>query len=132
MQKIILVGYMGVGKSTIGEILAEKLNFTHLDLDKWIENHEKLSVTEIFNQKGEIYFRKVEHQEFKKLVESNENLIISTGGGTPCYANNHLLLNGDTVLSVYLKASIPQIFERLQKDKAKRPLVAQHSGEQLP
>ena len=131
MQKIILVGYMGVGKSTIGEILAEKLNFTHLDLDKWIENHEKLSVTEIFNQKGEIYFRKVEHQEFKKLVESNENLIISTGGGTPCYANNHLLLNGDTVLSVYLKASIPQIFERLQKDKAKRPLVAQYSGEEL-
>ncbi|MBP8156875.1 MAG: shikimate kinase, partial [Flavobacterium sp.] len=75
MQKIILVGYMAVGKSTIGKILAEKRQMKWVDLDKIIEKNEKLTVSDIFKEKGEIYFRKQEHLEFKKLIAAPENLI---------------------------------------------------------
>lgn len=131
MQKIILVGYMGVGKTTIAKLLAEKIEFKSLDTDTLIENYTNLSVSEIFKQKGEIYFRKKEHEVFKDVVENDEQLIISTGGGTPCYANNHLLLNGEHIMSIYLKASINCIFERLKNEKSERPLIANESEETL-
>lgn len=131
MQKIILVGYMAVGKTTIAHLLSEKINFKAIDLDKLIENETGLSVSEIFEQKGEIQFRKLEHKIFKEVVENDENLIISTGGGTPCYANNHLFLSGKNVVSIYLKASIDVIMERLKSEKTKRPLVANKSEEEL-
>ena len=131
MQKIILVGYMAVGKTTIGELLSEKIQVKLIDLDKLIENETNLSISNIFEQKGEIYFRKIEHKIFKESVESNKNLIISTGGGTPCYANNHLLLNRENVVSIYLKASIDVIFDRLKSEKKERPLVANQSDEEL-
>jgi shikimate kinase len=131
MKKVILVGYMGVGKSTIAKLLSQKLNCKWVDLDKVIEEKTNLSITEIFSQKGEIYFRKIEHEVFKNILENNEQLIISTGGGTPCYANNHLLLNGDEVVSIYLQASIAVIFERLKEAKSERPLVANQTEENL-
>ncbi|MFN3753734.1 shikimate kinase [Flavobacterium sp.] len=131
MRKIILVGYMAVGKSTIGKMLAERMQIKWLDLDQIIEKDTNLSVATIFKEKGEIFFRKKEHQELKSLIESDENLIISTGGGTPCYSNNHLLLNSENVVSVYLKASIEELYERLRKDNAGRPLVANQSEKEL-
>ncbi|WP_333601200.1 shikimate kinase [Flavobacterium sp.] len=131
MRKIILIGYMGVGKTTIAQLLAEKINWDWVDLDKLIETKAQLSIKEIFEQHGEIYFRKLEHELFKATVENDKTLIISTGGGTPCYANNHLLLNGEQVVSIYLKASIETIFERLKNEKSERPLVANHSEEEL-
>ena len=120
MQKIILVGYMAVGKSTVGKMLAEKRQIKWLDLDKIIEETTKLSVSDIFKEKGEIFFRKQEHQVLKTLLETKESLVISTGGGTPCYANNHLLLQLDDVFSVYLKTSISELVNRLQKEKKHR------------
>jgi shikimate kinase len=131
MQKVILIGYMGVGKTTIARFLAQKMNLKWVDLDKIIEEKMKLSIKELFQQKGEIYFRKIEHEVFKELVENNEKLIISTGGGTPCYANNHLLLNGDEVVSIYLQASIAVIFDRLKEAKSERPLVVNQNDENL-
>ena len=131
MQKIILVGYMAVGKSTIGKIVAEKMQMKWLDLDIIIEENANLSVAAIFQEKGEIYFRKQEHLELKKLIESADSLVISTGGGTPCYSNNHLFLNGDNVVSFYLSASIEELFERLKKNDGERPLVAHQSEEEL-
>jgi shikimate kinase len=131
MQKIILVGYMAVGKSTIGKMLAEKMQIKWLDLDKIIEETNKLTVAAIFKEKGEIFFRRQEHHEFKTLIESDQSLIISTGGGTPCYANNHLLLNGKNVVSIYLKASIDELFERLKNNSNERPLVANQTAEEL-
>lgn len=131
MQKIILVGYMAVGKSTIGKIVAEKLKTRWVDLDETIENRTQLSVSDIFKEKGEIFFRKLEHSEFKKLLENEESLVISTGGGTPCYADNHLLLNGENITSFYLKASIGELFERLKRNTAARPLVAHQTEEEL-
>lgn len=131
MQKIILVGYMAVGKSTIGKILAEKRQMKWVDLDKIIEKNEKLTIADIFKEKGEIYFRKQEHLEFKKLIAAPEDLVISTGGGTPCYANNHLLLKGDNVVSIYLYATIDELYSRLKDNAAERPLVANQSEEEL-
>ena len=131
MQKIILVGYMAVGKSTIAQLLADKVQIKWVDLDKIIENETNLSINEIFKLKGEIYFRKIEHELFKNILENDEELIISTGGGTPCYANNHLLLNGENVVSLYLQASIDVIFERLKNAKSERPLVANQSEDGL-
>lgn len=131
MRKIILVGYMAVGKSTIGKIVAEKLKMQWIDLDKIIENKLQLPVLDIFKEKGEIFFRKQEHSEFKKLIESEECLVISTGGGTPCYADNHLLLNGKEIVSFYLKATIDQLFERLKENSAERPLVANQTDAEL-
>jgi shikimate kinase len=131
MQKIILIGYMAVGKTTIGKKLAEKMQIEAIDLDKIIEKETDLSIPDIFEQKGEVYFRKIEHIIFTECVESDKDLIISTGGGTPCYANNHLLLNGTNVISIYLKASIDVIFERLKSEKEERPLVANQSEADL-
>ncbi|MDI1316150.1 shikimate kinase [Flavobacterium sp.] len=131
MKKIILVGYMAVGKTTIAQLLSKKIEIEWIDLDKLIEKELRLSVSEIFKQKGEVYFRKVEHELFKECLKSTTDTIISTGGGTPCYANNHLLLKGENTISVYLKASIETVFERLKSEKQHRPLVENQSEAEL-
>lgn len=131
MRKIILVGYMAVGKSTIGKILAQKTQMKFIDLDQSIEESVKSPITEIFKQHGEIYFRKLEHLEFQKCINNQESVIISTGGGTPCYADNHLLLNAEGVISIYLKASIEELYQRLKLNSDSRPLVGQKTEEEL-
>ncbi len=131
MSKIILLGYMGSGKTTIGTLLAEKLSMKFLDLDQHIEKIESDSVSGIFKTKGEIYFRKVENQTFKELLENTESQIISLGGGTPCYANNHLLLEKPEVESVYLKASINVLKERLKDNKQNRPVIKDMNEEEI-
>ena len=131
MRKVILIGYMAVGKTTIAQLLSEKMGVKYVDLDKLIEKKTNLTISEIFNLKGEIYFRKIEHQIFEEIMKNDENLIISTGGGTPCYADNHLLLNYENSQSVYLKASMPVILEKLKSEKVTRPLVANQSEVEL-
>lgn len=131
MTKIILLGYMGSGKSTIAKSLSEKTQIKLFDLDKIIENRANLSIKTIFETKGEVYFRKLEHQIFKELMTSDEKLIISLGGGTPCYANNHEMLNGDSIASFYLKGSIDTLYERLLSIKENRPLIADQSEEDM-
>ncbi len=131
MCKIVLIGYMGVGKTTIAELLADKLNVKWLDLDALLEKETQLSISMLFQQKGEVYFRKLENALFTKVMQSDESFVLSTGGGTPCYANNHLHLNGDAIYSIYLKASIPTLYSRLYSSKVDRPLLAQKSEEEL-
>lgn len=131
MRKIVLLGYMGCGKSTIANRLSKTTNIPFVDLDKIIEERANLSINQIFEQQGEIYFRKLEHKTFVELLNAPENLIIGLGGGTPCYANNHELLNADNVLSVYLKASIETLFNRLVVNKSKRPLIADKNDEEM-
>ena len=130
-MKIVLVGYMGSGKSIIGELLSEKSSLEFIDLDSEIEKVEKKSIKLIFAQKGEVYFRKLEHQVFNQLMQSNQNVIISTGGGTPCYANNHVYLTQNGVISVYLKASVETLFSRLKNEKTKRPLLQDKTNDEM-
>ncbi|MDP2540566.1 shikimate kinase [Tenacibaculum discolor] len=131
-MKIVLLGYMASGKSTIGRILAEKKQISFIDLDEYIEKKERKTVSEIFEQKGEIYFRKQEHIYLKELLEQEGNFILSLGGGTPCYAGNmDVLLSFNDVKSVYLKTSINTIVDRLINEKIKRPLVARLNKEEL-
>lgn len=122
---LILIGYMASGKSTLGRILAKKLNYEFLDLDDYIETNENVSISEMFKTKGEIYFRKKETYYLKELLESKTNLVLSLGGGTPCYSNNmEMILNTNNAKSIYLKASIPTLIDRLKNEKSKRPLIA--------
>lgn len=131
MKKILILGYMGSGKTTIAKLLSEKIKLEVLDLDKIIEARLNLSVKAIFETKGEIYFRKIEHQIFSELMSNNESMILSLGGGTPCYAENHLLLNGEGVTSIYLKASIETLYGRLSAVKSERPLLSEMEQEEM-
>lgn len=131
MKKIVLLGYMGCGKSTIAQNLSKITNIPFLDLDNCIEKKTNLSIKEIFEKHGEIYFRKLEHEMFLELLQSSENSIIGLGGGTPCYANNHLLLQREDITSVYLKASIETLYNRLVYNKSKRPLIADMNEDEM-
>ena len=131
-MQIVLLGYMASGKSTIGKLLSKHTNHPFLDLDEYITQNENLSIPEIFAQKGEIYFRKKEHEYLKEVLEKEQDVILSLGGGTPCYANNMELIHQQKALSIYLRASIPTLTERIVKHKASRPLVAFLTDEQVP
>lgn len=127
-SKFVIVGYMASGKSLVGKKLAEKLHLPFVDLDTEIETIEKMSVKEIFQTKGEMYFRKMEAKIFQELLASVTPLVLSTGGGTPCYANSHVLLQSEDVTSVYLKASIETLCHRLKNESHNRPLLFQLDG----
>lgn len=131
MKKIILLGYMGSGKSTIANSLSEMIEIPFVDLDYYIEKKAQSSIKTIFEKQGEIYFRKLEHEAFLELLNNSKDLIIGLGGGTPCYANNHELLKGENRTSIYLKASIDTLFNRLVLEKSKRPLIASKTDEEM-
>lgn len=131
-MKIVLVGYMGSGKTTIGKLLAKKLKISFLDLDEVIEERLEDSISNIFNGKGEIFFRKKEHEYLNDVLTQKNNFILSTGGGTPCYSGNM-----DTMLELadyvfYLKISIPGLVKRLILEKEHRPLIKNIDDGDLP
>ena len=122
-MKIVLLGYMGCGKSVIGAFLAKKMQIPFYDLDHEIEKISQNSITELFKSKGELYFRKKENEILKVFVEKQEDFVLSLGGGTPCYYNNHELLQHEGVFSIYLKASVDTLVSRLINEKVQRPLL---------
>ena len=122
---------MGCGKSTIANKLSGMINIQYVDLDEYIEKKVSLTIKEIFENHGEIHFRKLEHTYFVELLNIPQEIIIGLGGGTPCYANNHELLKSKDVVSIYLKASIDTLFKRLAPNKIKRPLIAKKSDEEM-
>jgi len=129
MKRIFLIGFMGSGKTTIGSLLAQKLDYSFIDLDHYIEKRVVKKITDIFDEKGEDGFRELEH---KMLLEVSmlENVVISTGGGAACFHNNMDLMN-ETGLSIYLKLSTPTLVNRLQKAKDFRPLIKDKTDEEL-
>lgn len=131
-MKIVLLGYMASGKSSIGKKLAKSMTMNFIDLDDYIIEHEKMSITDIFKNKGEVYFRLKEHEYLKEILVNSDDFILSLGGGTPCYANNMEEINKDEIISVYLNGSITEIVQRLLKKKAKRPLIASLEDDQIP
>lgn len=122
---------MASGKTTVGKLLANKLCLSFIDLDHFIEKKEGKSVTEIFNTKGEIYFRRIENKYLNELLNSDKDFILSLGGGTPCYANNMEAIIESNVKSIYLNASIATLTKRIAANKNKRPLVAELSDDAL-
>lgn len=122
---------MGVGKTSLAKKIANKVGISCYDLDEIIEKSENSSIESIFKNKGEVYFRRIEHQLFKDFIEKEDNFILSLGGGTPCYANNHVFLQNEDVISIYLKASISTLTEKLKNKREKRPLVKNLSIDEL-
>ncbi|TGD56670.1 shikimate kinase [Flavobacterium humi] len=131
MNKIILVGYMGSGKTEIGKLVSKNAKIPFYDLDHLIENRLSKSINQIFSEHGEVFFRKKEHEIFTEMIHAEASFVLSLGGGTPCYANNHLLLQSEGVVSVYLKATIATLTERLSDNKSGRPLLKDLSEEEL-
>lgn len=131
MKKIILLGYMGSGKSTTAKLLAKKLQIPFIDLDDYLEEILGDTIPTLFKTKGELFFRKQEHLYFKQLMDSSDSFILSLGGGTPCYSNNHLFLKHKNTTSFYLKASIDTLVHRLKEEVSKRPILAQNKEEPL-
>jgi shikimate kinase len=131
MKKVILCGYMASGKTTTAKLLAEKANLPYIDLDEAIEQSTGKTITQLFEGGGEIKFRKLEHEALNTIVNGTERFVLSLGGGTPVYANNHLVLQRDDVVSVYLKVSIGELAKRLRNQAGQRPLLDALKDEEL-
>jgi shikimate kinase len=124
-MKIFLSGYMGSGKSLISQHLSEKLQIPLVDLDDQISLIERHSISEIFERKGEIHFRKLESRVLEDVLNEPASLIVSLGGGTPCYGiNMELIKSFSDSKMVYLKASVGFLAERLFLEKNTRPLIS--------
>ena len=122
---------MGSGKTLVSKELSILNNFKIFDLDTEISKQNNRSITEIFKEKGEIFFRKTEKEVLEKILSSEKNIILSLGGGTPCYYNNIDLINEKTI-SVFLKTNVKTLAQRLSSEKDKRPLIQNISNEDLP
>ena len=122
---------MGSGKTLISKELSVLNNFKIFDLDTEISKQNNRSITEIFKEKGEIFFRKTEKEVLEKIISTEKNIILSLGGGTPCYYNNIDSINEKTI-SVFLKTNVKTLAQRLSSEKDKRPLIQNISNEDLP
>lgn len=120
-ENIILIGMPGSGKSTIGKMLSEKIEYDFIDMDKHIEEKEGIKIPDIFHLYGEAYFRKKE-TEFLNSYKSVKKYVISTGGGTPIYNDNlQCLLQMGTI--IFLDLDINNILQRIKKQDLQRPLL---------
>ena len=130
---IYLMGYMGSGKTTIGQQLAKQMGYAFVDYDQFIVEREKMSISTIFESKGEIYFRKKEALYLKEILkETKTRKIVALGGGTPCYGSNLQEIKESGVLSVYLNVPVSELTNRLWEEKSERPVIAgQQSKEAL-
>ena len=129
MKRVILIGYMGSGKTTLGKALSKATGMMFYDLDWYIESRMHKSVSQIFSEQGEDAFRKIEYNMLHEVAEF-EDVIISCGGGTPCFFDNIEYLNqqGDVV---YLKANPETLCNHLAMAKTERPLLKDKSREEL-
>lgn len=122
---------MGSGKSHIAKLLSDRLGIKLIDLDKEISKKNKMTIAEMFQKKGEIFFRRQERALLEEIVATEDSCILSLGGGTPAYYNNMELINQNSE-SIFLRTSVKNLTERLLKQKHKRPLIANISDQDLP
>lgn len=120
---------MGCGKSHVGRNLAPLMGYEYIDIDKIIEEQQGLSIKEIFEQKGEDYFRKLE-KDFIHNLNAEKNIVVSTGGGAPCFFDNMEVMN-EKGITVYLNRNKEKVIWRLLKGQYKRPLIANLSAKEL-
>lgn len=127
---IFLCGFMGAGKSTIGELLANDLGYSFIDLDCFIETTYQQSISELFTQQGEEEFRNIETRTLDTYIKNNAKTVVALGGGTPCFNNNinWLKKNGRVV---YLKNEVSELFARLKGQQIHRPLLQHKTPQEL-
>ncbi|MBC6492560.1 shikimate kinase [Flavihumibacter stibioxidans] len=121
-MRVYLIGFMGSGKSFWGRKLSAAMKVPFFDLDDEIVQREQKPITEIFSEKGEEYFRRLEKDILEQLTETNEDMILSCGGGTPCFFGNIDYMKGRGKV-VWLNTSTNVLVERLLKEKTHRPLL---------
>ncbi len=123
-MRIFLWGMMGSGKTFLLNLLAKNpIKLKLFDLDKIIENLTNKSISELFSQNGEEFFRSIEHQSLKDLINSHDNFVLATGGGTPCFYDNAQLMKNNG-LTIYLKSNPKTLAQRLWPEKHNRPLIS--------
>ena len=129
MTRIFLIGYMGAGKTTLGKAFARTMGLAFVDLDWYIEERYHKTVRQIFEERGEDGFRELEKRMLHEAGEF-ENVVISVGGGTPCFFDNMEYMNsvGETV---FLDVDVKVLFRRLKVAKQQRPLLANKTDEEL-
>ena len=129
MTRIFLIGYMGAGKTTLGKAFAREMSLNFIDLDWFIEERFHKTVQQLFLERGEDGFRELERKMLHEVAEF-EDVVVSTGGGTPCFFDNMEYMNdcGDTV---FLDVEPAVLFRRLRVAKQQRPLLANKSDEEL-
>ena len=129
MTRIFLTGYMGSGKTTLGRALAAEIGIPFIDLDHYIESRHCKTIAQLFAEKGEEGFRDIERRMLHEVGEF-EDVIISTGGGTPCFFDNIEYMNAQGT-TVYLDVPVERLHIRLSIAKAKRPLIKDKNDEEL-
>ena len=129
MKNIILLGYMGAGKTSVGKVMARKLGLSFYDLDFFIEERFRRKVADIFAERGEEGFRKIEYNMLHELAEF-EDVVIAVGGGTPCFFDNMDYMNSKGI-TVFMNASPEIIVRHLKISHTVRPLLQQKQGQEL-
>ena len=129
MKRIFLIGYMGAGKTTIGKSLALQMNLNYIDTDHFIENRYRKKISDIFATEGETRFREIEHRVLLEISEY-ENIVISTGGGLPCFNDNMSIMN-NTGITVYIEVPDEELAGRLGMSKNVRPVLKNRTGNEL-
>lgn len=129
MTRIIIIGYMGAGKTTLGKALAARLGIPFYDLDWYIESRMRKTVKEIFDERGEEGFRRIERNMLHEVAEF-EDIVVSCGGGTPCFFDNMDYMN-EQGKTLYLKATPEVLYSHLKMGKGVRPLLLNKTPEEL-
>ena len=129
MKRVILIGYMGAGKTTVGKALAKQLGLQFYDLDWYIESRMHKTIPQIFAERGEEGFRLIERNMLHEVAEF-EDVVLSCGGGTPCFFDNMDYMNGQGDV-VYLKAEPEVLYKHLLMGKVERPLLKNKTPEEL-
>lgn len=129
MTRILLIGFMAAGKTTLGKALARDLGLQFIDLDHYIENRYHSTVSQLFADRGEEGFRQIERNMLHEVTEF-EDVIIATGGGTPCFYDNMEYMNSKGI-TVFLQASVDVIYTRLTIARVQRPLVKGKTADEL-
>jgi shikimate kinase len=128
-MKIFLIGMPGSGKTTLGKELAAHLMVTFVDLDAEIETVEQRTISDIFKQEGEEYFRALEAKLLREWAGGNQSFIMATGGGAPCFFDGMEVINQSGV-SVFLDVPVDELIERVKQNK-NRPLLLSDDEQQL-